>query len=91
MTDNTTLSPLTFPCENYLIKVVGKAGDEYREVVIDIVKTHAPEVVEAQITEVMSRNGRFCSLNMRITATGEQQIQMICSELIALEHVHMVI
>lgn len=91
MTHDINSSPLTFPCENYLLKVVGKAGKEYRELVVDIVKNHAPEVQESQITEVMSRNGRFCSLNMRITATGETQIQAICSELIALDHVHMVI
>ncbi len=74
---------IEFPCEDYPIKVLGDAGDELRQLVIDVMERHAPGFDQAQIRVKDSRNGTYQSLTVRITATGEQQLKTIHQELIA--------
>ncbi|WP_027330308.1 YbeD family protein [Marinimicrobium agarilyticum] len=74
---------IEFPCEDYPIKVLGDAGDELRELVIDVMERHAPGFDQTQIRVKDSRNGTYQSLTVRITATGERQLKTIHEELIA--------
>ncbi len=94
MTDNQddiSAPKIDFPCERYPIKVIGDAGEGFREVVIDVIQRHAPDFDETTVVTRDSRNGRFLSLQVLITATGVEQLQAIHVDLRATGRVHMVL
>ena len=72
---------IEFPCENYLIKIVGEAGRDYDAAVLEMVELHAPGFDRELVTIRDSSNGRYCSVSVRITATGEPQLKAIFEEL----------
>lgn len=72
---------IEFPCPNYPIKVLGDAGDELHNLVIDVMERHAPGFEQARITVAESSKGRFQSITVWITATGEAQLQAIHTDL----------
>lgn len=82
---------IEFPCENYGIKVIGDAHDEFKQLVVDIIRKHAPDFDESTITDQYSSNGKYHSLRLAITATGIPQLQAIHDDLKATGRVHMVL
>lgn len=82
---------IEFPCPNYPIKVLGVGIEGYDQLVIDIVRMHAPDFDVDRILVRDSKNGRFRALTLYITATGIDQLQSIHRDLTASEHIHMVI
>ncbi len=72
---------ITFPCEGYPIKVMGEAGAGLREFVLTVMERHAPGFDLSKVTVRDSRNGRFQSLTVFITATGEPQLKSIFADL----------
>ena len=82
---------IEFPCENYPIKIVGEAIDDYDAIMIDIVRVHAGDFDLERIRVQESSNGRFRSLTIYITATGKDQLVNIHRDLTAHPHVRMVI
>lgn len=81
---------IEFPCD-YPIKVVGDAAPDFKDFVIRTVTAHAPGLDESLIELNPSRNGRFISVRMTITATGEEQLQKLFEDLKASGRVHMVL
>lgn len=79
-----------FPCD-YPIKVVGEGAGDFRDVVVDIIRIHAPDLDEARVSVRESRNGRFLSVNVIIRATGEAQLQSIFTSLKQTGRVQMVL
>ncbi len=79
-----------FPCD-YPIKVVGDGAADFREIVVDIIRVHAPDLDEARVSVRESRNGRFLSVNVVIRATGEAQLQAIFTSLKQTGRVQMVL
>ena len=82
---------IEFPCENYPIKVVGESIQNYEQVVVEIVRIHAEDCDFERIRIQESFNGRFRSVTLYITATGEEQLVRIHQDLMAHPHVRMVI
>lgn len=82
---------IEFPCERYPVKVIGDAGDGFTELVIGVIRRHAPDLDETTLVVRDSRNGRFLSLQILITATGVDQLQAINTDLRATGRVHMVL
>lgn len=82
---------IDFPCERYPIKVIGEAGEGFHEVVIAVIRRHAPDLDETTLVTRDSRNGRFLSVQVLITATGVEQLQAIHVDLRATGRVHMVL
>jgi len=72
---------IEFPCENYPIKVLGDAGSELYRLVIDVMTRHAPDFDETRITITESSKGRYQSVTVWITATGEPQLHAIHNDL----------
>lgn len=72
---------IEFPCEDYPIKVLGDAGHELHRVVIEVMTRHAPGFDQTRVTVAQSSKGRFQSITVWITATGESQLSAINSEL----------
>ncbi|MDT4865311.1 hypothetical protein D3C76_693400 [compost metagenome] len=92
MTDTDVQPPkIEFPCERYPIKVIGDAGDGFSDMVIEIIQRHAPDFDSTTVTIRDSRNGRFLSVQVLITATGVEQLQNIHNDLRATGRVHMVL
>lgn len=91
-TDTDVQAPkIEFPSENYPIKVIGDAGEGFSEMVLEVVRRHAPELDESTLVARDSRNGRFVSVQVLITATGIEQLQSIHLDLKATGRVHMVL
>jgi uncharacterized protein len=72
---------IEFPCENYPIKVLGDADQEMHTYVLEIMERHAPGFDQTRITIAESSRGRFQSLTVWITATGESQLFSINEDL----------
>ena len=81
---------IEFPC-HYPIKVIGDAGDGFADLVIDIVRRHAPDLDVTTLAMRDSSNGRFVSVQLAIRATGVEQLQAIHLDLRASGRVHMVL
>ncbi len=93
MTDTPDVQPpkIEFPCERYPIKVIGDSFDGFSDLVIEIIQRHAPDLDTATLVVRDSRNGRFLSVQVLITATGVDQLQAIHVDLRATGRVHMVL
>ncbi|GGJ97158.1 DUF493 domain-containing protein [Pseudomonas matsuisoli] len=92
MTDTDVQPPkIEFPCANYPIKVIGEAGDGFAQLVIEVLQRHAPDLDPGTLVTRDSRNGRFLSVQVLITATGVEQLQAIHVDLRATGRVHMVL
>lgn len=81
---------IEFPCQ-YPIKVIGTAGHDFAEVICEVVERHAPGVDTTTIDVKDSKNGRFLSLRLVITATGQEQLEALHRDLKATGRVHMVL
>lgn len=73
---------IQFPCD-YPIRVIGYRTVDFNARVLRIVREHAPDVVEADITVRDSREGGYCSLRLSFVATGEPQIRALHAALMA--------
>ncbi|MBA1264832.1 DUF493 domain-containing protein [Stutzerimonas sp. NM35] len=90
-TSDTQAPKIEFPCERYPIKVIGEAGEGFREAVVEVIRRHAPDFDETTLVIRDSRNGRFLSVQVLITATGVEQLQAIHVDLRATGRVQMVL
>ncbi|MEY4641238.1 MAG: hypothetical protein RLZZ227_1232 [Pseudomonadota bacterium] len=81
---------IEFPCA-YPIKVMGLQENDFAACVIDIVRRHDPEVLEEHISYRESRNGKYLSVNITITAMGPAHIQALFDDLKASGRVAMVL
>jgi putative lipoic acid-binding regulatory protein len=71
---------LEFPCE-FPIKVVGRREDGFAQAVSEIVQRHAPEFAPSSLGMRASRNARFLSLTVTITARSKAQLDALYREL----------
>lgn len=81
---------IEFPCD-YPIKILGDSADDFVEMVVGIVCKHAPDFDATSASSRDSSKGKFRSVSVVITATGEPQLQALFDELKATGHVKMVI
>lgn len=81
---------IEFPCD-YPIKAIGSNHVDLKEIVLEIVRIHAPDVDDSMVVLNPSRNGTFVSVRFSIFATGEAQLKLIHQDLIASEHIKMVL
>jgi putative lipoic acid-binding regulatory protein len=88
---DTATGKIEFPCAGYPIKVIGDAGDGFADLVLEVIQRHAPDCDSSSLVLRDSRNGRFISVQVLITATGIEQLQAINLDLRATGRVHMVL
>lgn len=69
-------SVIEFPCE-FPIKMMGRDSAEFRATVRAIVEEHAGAIDDSRVQAAVSRNGRFVSVTVTITATSQQQLDAI--------------
>lgn len=73
MTEETALK---FPCK-FPIKMMGRESAEFRATARALVEKHAGKVDDDAVQASLSRNGRFVSVTVTITATSKQQLDDI--------------
>ena len=71
---------LEFPCD-FPIKVVGRREDGFAQAVSEIVQRHAEDFVPSTIEMRSSRNARFLSVTVTITARSKAQLDDLYREL----------
>ncbi|MEH6580982.1 MAG: DUF493 domain-containing protein [Halioglobus sp.] len=81
---------IEFPCA-YPIKVLGRSGDDFQEVIFTVFEDHAPGFDRETITMNVSSKGTFSSITITITATGTDQLDALHQGLLATGIVKMVI
>ena len=81
---------IEYPCA-YPIKVMGLDVDGYSDAIIAIIRRHAPDLRDEDISFRASRHGKYLAVNVIITAHGEGQILDIFEDLKASDRVAMVI
>jgi putative lipoic acid-binding regulatory protein len=81
---------IEFPCD-YPIKILGRQSDSFRAVVLEVMRKHAGEIADHQVTERPSGKGTFMALTVTITATGKPQLEAIFEDLKATGQVKMVL
>lgn len=69
-----------FPCD-FPIKVMGRDSESFRTLTLAIVERHAGPLAADQITERMSREGRFLALTYTIRAESRAQLDGIYQDL----------
>jgi hypothetical protein len=78
---------MEFPC-NFPIKVVGRAGDEFRAQICNIAQKHDQEFVPEQHLQIKdSSQGKYQSLTLNIKALSKEQINAVYQDLKACESV----
>jgi putative lipoic acid-binding regulatory protein len=68
---------IEFPCDDYPIKVLGDSAEDYLDFVVACVSEHTDRINSDFTTVQASRNGRFTSVTLFITATGAEQLEAI--------------
>lgn len=81
---------IEFPCA-YPIKVMGNKCAEFRSHVMIVMERHAPGFDDLAVTVRDSSKGKYQSLTVTITATGEEQLQAIFVDLKTSSLVQMVL
>lgn len=81
---------IEFPCL-YPIKIIGKAAKSFESDVIAMVERHTGKIDEDLIELHPSKKNNYLSVNVTITATGEEQLASIFEDLKTIESVKMVL
>jgi len=81
---------IEFPCD-YPVKVMGRNTDDFSDVILDIIRRHAPDLRDENISFRPSRNKNYLAVNVIIYATGVQQLQALFDDLKASGRVSMVL
>jgi len=76
MTDAPDESLLDFPCR-FPIKMMGRHGNRFRQVAIQLVETHTGKIPVDDISESSSSNGNFMSITVTIDAQSREQLDNI--------------
>lgn len=82
---------IEFPCEDYPIKVIGRGGEDFKGMVVEVVQKYAPDLELSKVSIQDSKKGTFQSVRFTITATGEDQLRDLHKALMATGRVNMVI
>ena len=77
---------LEFPCE-FPVKAMGLACDELEIAVIEIINRHVEDLGEGAVRLKPSKNGKYLSITVTVTAHSKRQLDSIYMELTACEHV----
>ena len=79
---------LEFPCE-FPIKMMGRDTPEFRATVRELVEKHTGPLADDAVQSSLSRNGRFVSVTITVTAQSREQLDNIYRDATAHEDVLM--
>ena len=79
---------MVFPCR-FPIKAMGMADPGLDELVVQIVRHHAPHISEGAVTSRLSKGNKYLAVTVVIEASSRDQLDAIYRELTAHEKVIM--
>lgn len=82
---------IEFPCANYPIKVIGHNTDNFKQFVIDVMLSYDQGLELAKVTHQDSKNAKFRSVRLFMTAQSESQLIALNDQLKASSRVITVI
>ncbi|NMG28000.1 YbeD family protein [Aromatoleum evansii] len=82
MADQNPETLLEFPCD-FPIKIMGARVDEFAQVVVDVVRRHAPEFDPATVQMRPSSKGNYISLTCTVRAESKAQLDALYRDLSA--------
>jgi len=85
-TNEAPVSLLEFPCR-FPIKVMGRPGTEFEQIVSGIIFSHAQPVADETLKITHSKAGTYISITAVIEATSQQQLDAIYQALTDCEQV----
>lgn len=77
-----------FPCE-FPVKCMGLNKPEFEVAVIEIMNRHVSDLGEGAIKTRLSKEGKYCSITVTITARSKKQLDAIYMDLTSCTHVKM--
>ena len=80
MTEEGRTTLLEFPCE-FPIKIMGARVDDFAQVVLEVVLTHAPDFDAATMQMRPSSKGNYLSITCTVNATSQAQLDALYVEL----------
>lgn len=82
---------IEFPCDDYLIKVVGEDYADLRSFVAGALVKYDKNVSESKFTENASKKGRFVSLTVKLRIEKIEDLTSLTADLKANKRVKMVL
>ena len=79
---------LEFPC-TFSVKSMGLANTGFDQVVVEIVRRHAPDLGEGAVTTRNSKGEKYVSVTVTLTAQSKAQLDAIYQDLTNCEQVIM--
>ncbi|MDP1574029.1 MAG: DUF493 domain-containing protein [Coxiellaceae bacterium] len=76
----TQESLIKFPCD-FMLKIMGKAEDDFEAMVIAIVKAHFPNLSDANIQKKFSKDNQFLSLSVTVHADSKPALDALYRDL----------
>ena len=76
--ERTTL--LEFPCK-FPIKIMGARVDDFAQVVLEVVLTHAPDFDAATMQMRPSAKGNYLAITCTVNATSQAQLDALYREM----------
>lgn len=88
---NTDNPPkIEFPCA-YPIKVMGAAAPDFKACILDVLQETNTSYLENSVSIADSRNGRFQSIRITITAQSKEHLEQLHANLKATGRVQLVL
>lgn len=81
---------IEFPCA-YPIKVMGAAAPDFKACILDVLKEENTQFEESSVSVTDSRNGRFQSIRITITAQSKEHLTQLNACLKATGRVQLVL
>jgi putative lipoic acid-binding regulatory protein len=81
--DNTNQeapSLLHFPCE-FVIKIFGKASDEFELQALTIIRAHVEDIAEDAIKSRLSKDSKYLALSITVPLDSREQLDAIYRDL----------
>lgn len=69
-----------FPCD-FPIKIMGHANDEFEVAVLTIIRKHFPNISETALNLRESKEGKYLSVTVTVTADSREQLDAVYLEL----------
>ena len=89
--NNLVIPKISFPCENYSIKVIGRKSPDYSRWVIEHVQNMVIDLDLSSIQVMDSRNGNFQSVRLFINVKNIKQLKILHTNLLNNNRVKLVI
>jgi len=82
---------INFPCDNYVIRIIGINSDNFISKVMQIMRTKVADLDERSLVIRTSKNAKYITAQLSIRAQSLEHLQEINHDLLASKIVQMVL